>query len=90
MEHETELHRVICALIAKQRRIAVSTNLAERLPSLWIATALNNRLTRCSDREVGELLILVQDQFHILEPEFAVCEHARRRLMLPTREDLQK
>jgi hypothetical protein len=28
------------------------------------------------------LLFLVQQRFHIFEPEFSICEHARRRLLL--------
>jgi hypothetical protein len=27
-------------------------------------------------------MMVVQDQFHIFEPEFALCHHARRRLLL--------
>jgi hypothetical protein len=33
---------------------------------------------------------LVQDRLHICEPEFAICHHARRRLVRSTGEDLQK
>lgn len=82
MEHGTELHQVIRALIAKQQRLAASPHLGERFRTLWIAAALNQHLTRCTDHEVGNLLFLVQQRFHIFEPEFSICEHARRRLLL--------
>ena len=80
LEHETELHRVIRALIQKQRGIAASTNLAVRFQTLWIAALLDEELARCTDYEIDNLLFLVQERFHIFEPEFAICEHARRRL----------
>lgn len=80
MGHETELYRVISALIQEQRRFAAAPNLAVRFQTLWIAAMLNNRLKQCTNHEVGELLIHVQDRFQIFDAEFAICEHARRRL----------
>jgi len=78
----SELHRVISALIHEQRRLAASPNLAVRFQTLWIAAMLDNRLKQCTDHEVGNLLFLVQERFHIFEPEFSICEHAKRRLLL--------
>ena len=49
-----------------------------------------NKLARCADHEIGELLTLVQERFHIFEPEFAICHHAIRRLLRPVGRDLQK
>ena len=43
---------------------------------------LRERLELCSDYEIGDLLSAVQDVFGIFSAEFAVCEHARRRLQL--------
>ena len=80
MERNSELNRVISALIHDQRRLAASPNLAVRFRTLWTAALLDNRLKQCTDHEVGKLLILVQQRFHIFEPEFAICEHARRGL----------
>jgi hypothetical protein len=87
LEHESELYRVISALIREQRRFAGSPNLSERLRTLWTAALLNKQLTRCTNHEVGELLIVVQDRFHIFEPEFALCHHAARRLLLRSIEE---
>ena len=65
MEHETELQRVIRALIAKQRGLAASTNLAERFSTLWIAAMLDKHLSQCTDREIGQLMVVVKGRFHI-------------------------
>jgi len=46
---------------------------------------LDERLAQCTDCEVGELLILVQERFGIFEPEMAVCHHARKRLLRSTK-----
>jgi hypothetical protein len=82
MEHGMELHRVIRALIAKQQRLAASPNLAVRFQTLCIAATLDKRLKQCTDHEVGNLLFLAQERFHIFEPEFALCYHAITRLLL--------
>jgi hypothetical protein len=76
------LQRVVRALIERQRDLASSPRTSSRLRILWIAALLDKRLARCSDREIGDLLSFAQDRFHIFEPEFAICHHARRRLML--------
>jgi len=67
-------------LFRYQQRLARSHDLLERLRTLWIGALLGERLERCSDYEIGDLLSLVQDRFGIFSAEFAVCEHARRRL----------
>ena len=79
---KSELHRIIGDLIHDQRRLAASPQLAERFRTLWIAATLDKRLRECTDREIGHLLLVVQNRFHIFEPEFAICHHAKRRLML--------
>jgi hypothetical protein len=71
---------VVRALIEKQRRLVRSDNPAERSRTLWIAAMLDDRLAGCTDHEIGELMILVQERFGIFEPEIAICEHAMRRL----------
>jgi hypothetical protein len=82
LEHETELHRVISALISKQRKLVSSTHLWERFGVLWTAALLDEQLSQCSDLEIGDLMLSVQERFGIFEPEFALCHHARCRLML--------
>jgi hypothetical protein len=38
------------------------------------------RLERCSDGQIGDLLSMVQDGMGLFSPEYSVCEHAKRRL----------
>ena len=68
-------------LFRYQRRVAESHDLNERLKTLWIGALLGERLTGCSDHEVGNLLSVVQDGLGLFGPDFAVCEHAKRRLL---------
>jgi hypothetical protein len=51
---------------------------------LWIAALLDEQLACCSEGEIGELMAIVRGRFHIFEPEFGICEHAQRRLLLRT------
>ena len=81
----SELRRAIRALIHEQRTFLTSTNPVQRFGVLWTAADLDKRLRQCTDREIGTLLTIVGDQFHIFEPEFALCYHAKRRLMLRPR-----
>lgn len=64
-----------------QRRLAASHDLLERLKTLWIGALLGERLERSSDRQIGNLLPLVQDGLGLFSPDFVVCEHAKRRLL---------
>jgi hypothetical protein len=41
---------------------------------------LGELLSRCSDHQIADLMSLVQDGIGIFTPDFAVCEHAKRRL----------
>jgi hypothetical protein len=77
MEEEFTLRE----LFRYQRRLAASQDLLKRLSTLWIGLLLRERLARCSDREVGDLLSMVQDGLGIFSPDFAVCEHAKQRLL---------
>jgi len=70
------------ALIEKQRKLVSSTNFSMRFRTLWIAAMLDKHLTQCTNREIGELMSFVQDRFRIFEPEFGICHHATRRLLL--------
>jgi hypothetical protein len=72
LESNTELQRIVRVLIHRQRRLIHSSDLAERFHTLWIAALLDEHLTQCTDCEIGELLILVQERFHIFEPEFGI------------------
>jgi hypothetical protein len=67
-------------LFSQQRKLARSHDFAERFQTLWIGALLDERMTRCSDPEIGNLLSLVQDGLGLFSPDFAVCEHAKRRL----------
>jgi hypothetical protein len=83
LEHALEPPlRVVVALIERQRRLVDSTDPARRFQTLWIASLLDNRLRQCTDRGIGELLAIAQIRFNIFEPEFALCYHAKRRLLL--------
>jgi hypothetical protein len=64
-----------------QRKLAGSHDLLERLKTLWIGAQLGRRLECCSDAQIADLLSKVQDGLGIFSPEFAVCEHAKRRLL---------
>jgi len=74
--------RVVRALIEKQRRLVNSDNPIERLRILWIAALLDQRLAGCTDNEIGELMDVVLERFGIFEPEFPICYHAKKRLLL--------
>ena len=76
------MQRAVRALIQRQRELANSPHPTERFRTLWVAAMLDRQLARCSDREIGSLLSFVQDRFHIFEPEFAICRHAQRSLLL--------
>ena len=80
MDHLLPEEVSVGELFQYQRRLARSLDLFERLRTLWIAAQLAERLERCSDHEIGDLLLLVQDGLGIFSPEFAVCEQAKRRL----------
>jgi hypothetical protein len=43
---------------------------------------LDGSLLHCTDHEIGELMLIVQERFGIFEAEFGICEHAKRRLLL--------
>ncbi len=80
MEHLAPDELSVEELFEYQRKLAVSHDLLERLRTLWVGALLGERLERCTDHEIGDLLSLVQDGLGIFSAEFAVCEYARRRL----------
>jgi hypothetical protein len=80
LEHLTPDEQSVRELFEYQRKLAGSRHLLERLKVLWVAAQLRERLEWCSDDKIGELLSLVQDVFGLFSPEYAVCEHAKRRL----------
>ncbi len=80
MEHLLPEKLSVEELFENQRKLAGSHNLIERLKTLWIGAELRERLEWCSDQKIGDLLSLVQDGLGIFSAEFAVCEHAKRRL----------
>jgi hypothetical protein len=82
LKSNSDLDKVVRALIQEQRKLASSTNFAVRFRILWTAALLDKRLTQCTDPQIGELLVLVQERFGIFEAEFGICHHARRRLLL--------
>ena len=46
-----------------------------------VKVLLGERLAKCSVRQIGDLLSVVQDGLGLFSPDFAVCEHAKRRLL---------
>ena len=82
MESNSELQRIVRVLIQRQRRLMRSSDPVERFHTLWIAALLDEHLIQCTDHEIGELLAIVRNRFHIFEPEFAICHHAKRGLLL--------
>jgi hypothetical protein len=71
----------IQALIQWQRQLASSVAPAERFHTLWVAALLDQRLSECRDYQIGAAIVLVQEHFSIFEPEFAICEYAKLRLL---------
>ena len=69
------------AFIERQRKLADSPDPLERAKTLWVAVELDKRLSRCTDAQTAELLSRTEERLPIWEPEFAVVEHARRRLL---------
>jgi hypothetical protein len=62
------------------RKLAKSHDITERLRTLWILVLFGERLERCSDAQIGDLLSMVQERMWLFSPEYSVCEHAERRL----------
>ena len=81
MEGSPERVRIALELIERQRRLADSRDPLERAKTLWVATELDNRLSPCTDAQIAELLLRAEERLPIFEAEFAVIEHARRRLL---------
>jgi len=71
----------VAELFEYMRKLAASHDLLERLKVLWVATQLRTRLERCSDAEMAELLSMVQEGQGVFDPDFAECEHTKRRLL---------
>jgi hypothetical protein len=67
-------------LFRYQRRLATSHDPAERLRILWVGALLGELLEQCSNAQISDLLSMVQDGLGLFSPDFAVCEHAKRRL----------
>ena len=78
MEH---LAVTIRGLIERQRQFASSADPVERFRTIWLTALLDQRLSECPDRQIGRLMDLVQERLGILEPEFSISEHAKRRLL---------
>jgi heme oxygenase len=87
LEHDSEAYHSIGALIEKQRDRANSTDISRRLRILWITARLDKLLAHSTDRQLGDLMGCVLERFGMFEPEFAICYHARRRLLLTTAEE---
>jgi hypothetical protein len=75
--------RTALDLIERQRRLADSHDPLQRAQTLWVAAELDKRLSRCTDAQIAELLLRAEERLPIFEPEFAVVEHARLRLLRP-------
>jgi hypothetical protein len=62
------------------RKLAKSPDVSERLRILWLLALFGERLERCSNAQIGDLLIKVQERMGLFTPEFGVCEQAKHRL----------
>ena len=80
MEHLSPEKFSTVELFEFLRKLAKSPDVSERLRILWIAAAFGERLERCSDAQIGDLLFKVQERMGLFTPEFGVGEHAKRRL----------
>ena len=82
MAQDSEEDVTVCGLIERQRRLADSHDLFERLlGTLSVAGMLDIRLAQLTDRQIGQLIFdLVGDQFCVLQPEMTICTQATRRL----------
>jgi hypothetical protein len=78
------------ALIGELRSLTTSPDPLERFRTLWITVLLHERLGDCTDREIGDLLVIVKKRFGIFEPEYAICHHAMSRLLRSIEERLRK
>ena len=81
MDGSPELVRIALDLIERQRQLGDSHDPVQRARTLWVATELDKRLSRCTDAQIAELILRTEERLPIFEPEFAVVEHARRRLL---------
>jgi hypothetical protein len=80
MEHLSPENLSAAELFDYMRTLAKSRDIVERLGTLWIAAEFGERLERCSNAQIGDLLFKVQERMGLFTPEFGVCEHAKRRL----------
>jgi hypothetical protein len=62
------------------RKLAKSHDIAERIRTLWIAAQFGERLERCSNAQIGDLLSMVQERMGLFSAEYSVCEQAKHRL----------
>ncbi|PYV62971.1 MAG: hypothetical protein DMG97_38975 [Acidobacteria bacterium] len=76
----------VCDFIEIQRMLADSENSFERLiGTLFVAGALDIRLAKLTDRQIGQLLFdHFRNHLGILLPETTICDHATRRLFRST------
>jgi hypothetical protein len=81
MDHLPPEEPSVRELFERMRKLAGSHDLLERLKVLWVAAELGARLERCTDAEIADLLSMVQERLGLFGPDFAVCEHAKRRLL---------
>ena len=79
MEHLSERLSTV-ELFEFFRKLTKSPDVSERLQTLWFAAAFAERLERCCDAQIGDLLSKVQEPMSLFSAEYAVCEQAKRRL----------
>ncbi len=81
MKHLPPEELSVRELFEFQRKLTRSLAVNERLATIFVGARLGERLVRCSDQEIADLLSLVQDDLGVFSPDFAVCEFAKRRLL---------
>jgi hypothetical protein len=82
LEHRSDADNAARHLIDKYRRLVSSPDFAVRFRTLWTIPPLSESLFYCTDHEIADLMLIVQERFYIFQPEFGICYHARKRLLL--------
>jgi hypothetical protein len=80
MEHLSPENLSAAELFDYMRKLAKCRDIVERLRTLWIAAEFGERLERCSNAQIGDLLFKVQERMSFFSPDYSVCEQAKRRL----------
>ena len=67
-KHDSDEDRIIRALIKKQRKLADSLDPLERAGTLRVAVELDQRLSRCTDQEIANIMTVAKSDCHFSNP----------------------